>query len=324
MNRLIHRTSRPRRGFTRIDFLFLLLIVLVSGIVAFPLFVEQRANARRVQCLRNMYKMGETLLSVAEVQGGKLPPLSAVSSVGNSSGQHTVTGWPAALLLAMGADPQAASNRFLCPADFVAVATPGRISFVMNTGFISRELYNGDPERRHIPGSLSWGGVPGDKDAVTVHAATGVIWHQSDAFESSLDYVKEGDGTSITVLISENLQAGSWTDTDTVKIGFGFPVANNAGVVPIGSKEFFGSAKYPLDTWWSDAMPITALPQDWMINSRLNAGVGTLPRPSSNHRGGANFILCDGAGKFLNEDMDLYFYYKFLTSNGVELGERYQ
>jgi hypothetical protein len=193
------------------------------------------------------------------------------------------------------------------------------MSYVFNTGFISQAVYHGDPGRKHIPGSLAWMGLPGDGNAVGVQAATGAVWHQSKDFVSSLEYISVGDGASTTLLLTENLQAGNWYDTDTASISFGFPVANSKGQVPLGAGQTFESEQKPLNTEFNGGTLATG--QDWRINSELKARVGTLPRPSSNHAGGVNVIMCDGAGKFLNQNINPHVYLKLLTSNGVTWGE---
>jgi hypothetical protein len=208
-----------------------------------------------------------------------------------------------------------------CPENRDAYRKPGRLSFVLNAGFLSQSLYHGDPDRKHVPGSLAWIGEPGDEEAVAVHAATGAFWQATDVFEPSLDYISVGDGTSVTLMVTENLQAGNWYDTNTASISFGFPVANSDGKVPVGSGHSFESVEKPLSTEFAGGTLTTATPQNWRLNAERQAKVGTLPRPSSNHSGGVNVILCDGAGKVLNQEIDPYVYIKLITSNGVAYGE---
>ncbi|MCP3884826.1 MAG: phosphopyruvate hydratase, partial [Propionibacteriaceae bacterium] len=47
----------------------------------------------------------------------------------------------------------------------------------------------------------------------------------------SLDYVENHDGTATTLLLSENIQAGYWTDTTIADV----VVATNAGQIKTGS-----------------------------------------------------------------------------------------
>ena len=63
-------------------------------------------------------------------------------------------------------------------------------------------------------------------------------------------------------------------------------------------------------------------PDYWAINRELGAAPGTRPRPSSNHAGGVNMMMCDGSVKFLGDSISKHVYAKLCTSNGVNYGER--
>lgn len=343
MNR--RRNHSNRRGITRVEVIVVLAACLLVGMLFLPATRSARGPARKIQCLSNMRNVGLAAQNFASSNNGKLPPLSSSQTVRNSTGEEGefIVNWATLLLPALdnsallkqirlnaiiesgqariGDEKQMALDVFSCPLDPNAFKRPGRLSFVFNTGFISQDVYHSDPGRKHIPGSLAWVGLPGESDAIAVHAATGAVWHQSDGFESSLDYISQGDGTSVTLLLTENLQAGNWYDTDTASISFGFPVPNSKGKVPLGAGRIFESEEKPLNTEFDHGTLTTATGQDWRINADLKAKVGTLPRPSSNHVGGVNVIMCDGAGRFLNENIDPHIYLKLLTANGAIYGE---
>lgn len=340
------RSHSNRRGITRVE----VAVILAAGVLLLLLFAPSvrsaRGAARKLQCLNNMRNVSLGIQNVASQRQGKLPFLSSAEVVKNSSGEEgdLVEGWPIALMPALdssalvkairqnsviksgqariGGEQNITLDVFVCPDDPDSFRKPGGLSFVVNTGFISQSIYHGDPDRRHVLGSLAWIGEPGDDEAVAVHAATGVFWHSTKAFEPSLDYVSTGDGTSVTLMVTENLQAGNWYDTDTACIGFGFPVANTKGTVPLGVGQTFESEQKPLNTEFDGGTLMTAKGQDWRINADLKGKVGTLPRPSSNHAGGVNVMMCDGAGKFLNQNIHPPIYLRLLTSYGSRYGER--
>lgn len=344
MIRHLQRRVDRRSGFSRVDVIAILGISLLAAMMFLPATQRARSPARKLQCLSNMRNVGLAAQNFASSNNGKLPPLSSLQTVTNSSGGQGeyIASWATLLLPALdnaallkqirnnaivksgkawiGEEQQVALEVYGCPFDIGAFKKPGRMSFVLNAGFISQTFYHGDPDRKHLPGSLAWRSMPGDATAIAVHTATGAVWHQSERFVSSLDYVSEGDGTSTTLLLTENLQAGNWYDTDTAQISFGFPVANANGQVPLGSGQMFESIERPLNTQFSGGTLTTGKSQDWRINATLRAK-GSLPRPSSNHAGGVNVIMCDGAGKFLNENMDPHVYLKLLTANGLTYGE---
>lgn len=334
-----------RRGITRVEMVVILGICVLLTLMCAPAVLSARGAARKLECLNNMRNVGLGIQNLASRQSGKLPFLSAVKTIKNSSDVEGdfVEGWPVALLPVMDQtklhhaisanaiiesgqarirdEERVVISALGCPDNPEAFKKPGRLSFVLNAGFMSQALYHGDPDRKHVPGSLAWSGEPGDEEAVAVHASTGAFWQPTDAFEPSLDYISIGDGTIVTLMVTENLQAGNWYDTDTASISFGFPVANSDGKVPLGSGHTFESVEKPLNTEFAGGTLTTATPQNWRLNADRQAKVGTLPRPSSNHAGGVNAIFCDGAGKFLNQQIDPYVYIKLITSNGVAYGE---
>ncbi len=334
-----------RRGITRVDLIVLLGACLLLLMLFLPACRSARRPARKLQCLSNIRNLGLANQNSASQNGGKLPYLSALKVIKSGAEEEgeLVQSWQVVLLPAldetalfraikknavvksgratMSDAERIAVEVFTCPDDSDSFRKPGGLSYVVNAGFISGSLYLGDPDRKHIPGSLAWVGEPGDDQAIAVHAATGVFWQQTDVFEPSLEYVMTGDGVSATLMLAENLHAGNWYDTDTAAIGFGFPVANSKGQVPLGAGRTFESEQKPLNTEFNHGTLTTARGQDWRINADLKAKVGTLPRPSSNHAGGVNVIMCDGAGKFLNQNIDPHVYLKLLTSNGVTWGE---
>ncbi len=343
MHRRRNRTNR--RGLTRID----VIVVLGLGLLLFLLFApamrSARRPARKLQCLSNMRNVALAMQNYASSQSGKLPYLSSVKAIKNSADEEGefIEGWPVTLLPALDSTTLLKAIRknaviksgqatigdgeriwlevFTCPDDSDSFRKPGGLSYVVNAGFISQSLYHGDPYRKHIPGSLAWGGEPGDDKAIAVHTSTGVFWQQTDAFESSLDYVSTGDGVTTTLMLTENLQAGNWYDTDTASIAFGFPVANSKGQIPLGAGQTFESEQKPLNTEFKAGTLTTAKEQSWRVNADLKGKVGTLPRPSSNHAGGVNVIMCDGSGRFLNQNIDPHVYLRLLTANGHAYGE---
>jgi hypothetical protein len=344
MNRCC-RNNSGRRGITRVDVIAVLGACLLLSMLFLPACRSARRPARKLQCLNNIHIIGLASQNFVSQNGGKLPYLSASKIIKNGEEEEGefVQSWQVVLLPALDASSlfraikknaiikagraamsdaeRIAVEVFTCPDDSDSFRKPGGLSYVVNAGFISQSLYHGDPDRKHVPGSLAWIGKPGDDQATAVQAATGVFWQQSDAFEPSLDYVSTGDGAATTLMLVENLHAGNWYDTDTASIGFGFPVANSNGQVSLGVGQIFESDQKPLNTEFNGGTLTTAKEQSWRVNADLKGKVGTFPRPSSNHAGGVNVIMCDGSGRFLSEHIDPHVYLKLLTANGVAHGE---
>ena len=181
----------------------------------------------------------------------------------------------------------------------------------------------------HHAGLISWDGdsTRGEPADQVVALASGVFQRDLTGYVTtggaaatstamSLDYVGVGDGTTNTLMLSENLQAGDWWDTSASRLGFGIQVPVTSDAPSYGS----WSASNPLQTdAWSN---FTSLPDPWFLNRNLSFSAGQAPRPSSQHAGGVNVIFCDGSGRFLSENMDKHVYAKLVSSNGVTYGEQ--
>ena len=106
-------------------------------------------------------------------------------------------------------------------------------------------------------------------------------------------FVEGGDGLSYTFLLSENADAGLWTDSSEAQCGFLWCV---------------GSATGELRT----EDPLLA------INQQRGAGDGSprYARPASFHPHGVNVIYADGRTQFLADNLPYRLYVTFMTPDG--------
>ena len=343
-----------RGGLTRVEVAVVLGILALMAAFFAPAFRTSGPMAKRLECLNNISQVGIAMQNFASANNGELPwlvdnyvvqrnhaetpagtltvgwPIQIMPAMDGSklvkaikSNAVVVSGKGADAVLRMGEAERVYFKGFTCPQDTDSHMKPGGLSYVVNAGFMARSLYHGDSDGRHRVDQLSWDGndVIGEAADIEVAAATGVFWRKSDVFQSSLDYVGTGDGTTNTLMLSENLQAGNWWDTDTTRLAFGIPVETVNGRVPFGQGTFFESVERPLNTQFEGGTLSSVSPLGWRINSELQAATGTRPRPSSNHERGVNVIMCDGSGRFLNAQMSPHIYAKLLTPNGVNYGE---
>ncbi len=241
---------------------------------------------------------------------------------------------------------------FTCPDDVDSHQIVGGLSYVVNMGLISSALWptttattpcNSDNLTTldivsgtvyHSAGLISWDGDGnrGGAGDAAVNIASGVFQRDltghlaggagtsAPSTSTSLDYVGTGDGTTNTMMLSENLQAGTWWSTSANQLGFGIQVPVTSNQPVYGSGGPYASTTQQLRTDHAGST-FTSQADPWFINRNLAAAVGAAPRPSSQHAGGVNVIFCDGSGKFLSENMDKTTYAKLLTSNGVTYGE---
>lgn len=204
---------------------------------------------------------------------------------------------------------------FSCPSDESAT-DQGALSYVVNVGYVTANYnktgvgYNASTGVGHHPaGDGGLDGDPSTTDDIPVKFASGVFWRPYTS-RMSLDFISEGDGLTQTLMLSENLQAGNWSDQDTGSLGFGIDMQ---GVYPSGSTTLKLPAGFDLKNKTTSTSS--------RIGSNLKAKQGTAWRPSSNHPSGAvNVIFCDGSGKSLSPEIDPAIYARLLTP----AGQRYE
>lgn len=96
-----------------------------------------------------------------------------------------------------------------------------------------------------------------------------------------LENLEELDGLSNIVMISENVDAGMWTDSGEAKVGFVWTTTHSSA-------------------------PAELVKDIWRINEKAGQGTGTIQsaRPSSFHLNGVNVAMCDGSTRFIRRDID--------------------
>lgn len=400
-NRHAHlgRRSPQRSGFTLIELLVVISIIAVLVSLIAPAVQSARRSARRVECLNNMRNVGVGILNATAASGGEFVPLTTSIKLSNSYGQGSMMiGWPIEVLPALdntalwkkinqnaviSADIGLIADTekvwlpvFTCPEDIDSYRRSGGLSYVVNSGFISGEVWGYDETTTffHQPYLINWKGsttpayrstdgtvLTGNPSPIDLQVAlaSGVFWRRvGDAgYRPSVDYVNVGDGTSTTLMVTENLNAGQWYSTSVNEIGFGIriPVDTMAAPTvgtgsPCGEFPSFSSlnTQFPCSTFMtasaasfinrtsslaSTTVATTSTTPN--LNSDVGSGCGSggststaststttsIPRPSSQHSGGINVIMVDGSGRFLSETINAHVYARLVTSSGVTNGE---
>lgn len=334
--------QKLRRGFTLIELLVVISIIAVLASLIAPAVQSARRAARKVQCLSNMRNVGLAMQNFASSNNGNLPALVSQQSVTNSAGNQGVMTVPWTFLLLPALDNSAllknirndavftagtpntmaiqltagvqnenvAIEVLTCPDHVAAFKKAGGLSYVVNAGQFPNTVW-GTTSTNNTPDQTSYTAPSGvDATDIAIGQATGVIW--PSGYTNSLEYVSTGDGTSTTLLITENLQAGRWYDTSSSALGFGIQL-------PTALTTLYPASGGTANVALSKIAQVS--PDNWSINRNLSAGQFTAPRPSSQHAGGVNVIMCDGSGKFLAESMAQTVYTQLTTSNGVAYGE---
>jgi len=222
-----------------------------------------------------------------------------------------------------------------CPDD-LSSDDNGAMSFAANAGYIGSSLWGNTTETSHQLGYYKWlQSTSEDADDISTSEfakraiSTGVFWRQnsastvantvslnSTALKMTVDRIK--DGTSQTLMLSENLSNGGWLPTPqgsygaaTGDVAFGLCVTDTSGA-PAKTFAAVGAGNFQL----------TPTEQVSRINNVLTAASGTAPRPSSLHPQIVNTIFCDGSGRTLNQSINDGVYARLLSSNGNTYGHK--
>jgi type II secretory pathway pseudopilin PulG len=342
------------------------IIAVLASLIA-PAVQSARRTARKAQCLNNMRQTGMAIIAFSSGNNGQLPPVVQNLTMTNTtpSTGTMVIGWPVAILpsldatavlknirnnavVASGTSPNcvftmavaeqnAGIEAFTCPDDADSHKVAGGLSYVVNTGFWPETQWDsatGANDAAYINWNLdaTYGIGSGGFDEPLGYS-TGVFWPSSNAgfsanVPSSLDFVSTGDGTTTTIMVTENLQAGPWhypssanTNVAHTRLGFGARITTSSGKPTTGLFTATTTAQAATLGLQTIDSAFNLLDDRWMINRRLTAAIGTAPRPSSQHAGGVNAIMCDGSGKYLSEQIDRSILAKLTSSNGVSFGE---
>lgn len=200
----------------------------------------------------------------------------------------------------------------VCPSD--DTSTRGGLSYVISSGYADMRIldaYNTSVGKGNFPSEASmhahnmlqfdWnqdGRVDRLDHAVT--RDTGISWVHVGSNNFSFRFDEVYDGSSNTILFSENVNAGgslNWSDPAINNCAFVYPVYR-----PRVSGRNFPDPPQPAG--------ITGLP-----DREKDRGEGT-PFPSSHHRGTVNYVTAGGSTKSMAADIDGMVYRALVTPSG--------
>lgn len=142
---------------------------------------------------------------------------------------------------------------------------------------------------------------------------SGVFFDKSSGFQSTLDQISAGDGTSQTLMLTENQNSGRLSSILPERLSFVVGVSDDP-MSYVGQLLISNASGEELQQDGADMF------NSFRINS--NRGVKLVQaRPSSGHPGIVNAVFCDGHARTLNENMDSILYSSLLTQQGVANGQ---
>ena len=161
-----------------------------------------------------------------------------------------------------------------------------------------------------VPNTTTWTWQTTGSFFVT---ATGAPTPLYPIVTTSMSYIaKYGDGTSNTLMFSENLDAQSWWEPALATYDTGYAPEFN----PFNGALNANTSEWSMGLLWT----VTNSP-----SPGLNSTAGVTPvtgltdayaRPSSSHADGFNAAMCDGSVKYLSQAIQYRVYANLMSANG--------
>jgi len=352
---------RKSRGFTLVELLVVITIIGMLVSLLLPAIQAARETGRKNTCMNNMRNNSTALGQVhdskrgfpgyANVVGGKRA--SWVVTILNSLDRADLyQNWVNVQMV----DPMTTTGMLttsvpwahtqlavlVCPSNPSTSTIADPLSYVVNTG----SAVSADDYYPGVAASFAAPTLP------TVDINSGVFFNQSatdsgtsladNVFPSypvdfgtpqpkvTMDFISSNDGTTYTIMLSENMQSGNWA-TDPTRQNFtpaypyqsDFQIRQNTGFVWFltGNVENSGPASAGADyningmkiNQLARDVPSPNLYQQYSMASTPPAGGLAYARPSSAHPGGVNVMFCDNHYRFIAEDIEYHVYTQLMT-----------
>lgn len=343
--------TRVRHGYTLVELIVTILVVALLLALIFPALLDSRGRGRRTMCMSQMRNVSMGMHNYATANKGALPSLYGAKLENDTDPDNApyVAGWAFELLpfveqtglyerlLAVNAtanlDPQGLSSfdqlsaanvyTFTCP-DSDKPDQPGALSYVVNTGYMTADIWDNPSQgRRHqITGTYNWNNG-GDFDETSaqdaqISMASGAFHADpTGQYQMTLAQMALGDGSSQTIVLSENLNAGRWISGNPHDMAFAVRIGGTAANIETSdSQNGVGAGTNQTALQLPTAFDLGPS----CINCDVSA-VGAAPRPSSVHRGGVNAAFGDGHVDIVSESIDPRVYARLVTSAGGRHGQ---
>lgn len=309
---------RHRRAFTIVELLVVISIIVVLAGLLLPAVQAARETARRVQCSNNLSQLGKATLEY-EVTKNMLPASRQYNSTSPPNPPDNYDTNPdfyvswVHLLLPQIRNDLAEQLRTAVSVPAVGFDAAKGEGIAIATLRCPSDSDESDVNGVDIKDLLSYAcnsGLRDNEDPVSFgrwdHTANGVLDNRIkgrlDNFsvpKSSIGDIARGDGTSNTILITENVDLNSWRDCAT-EFHVGVVWSDWAGSEP----QYRINENPGTHPDFNNLTPVNAAP---------------FARPSSGHPGGVMMCFADTTVRYVNEAIDPSVYARLMSSHGSKV-----
>jgi prepilin-type N-terminal cleavage/methylation domain-containing protein/prepilin-type processing-associated H-X9-DG protein len=366
-----HAMARPRTrsGFTLVELLVVITIIGMLVSLLLPAIQAARETGRKNTCINNMRNASTALTQVhdskrvfpgyANVVGGKRASwVVAILNQLDRGDLYQVWINTPLVTAATTAPAPALSGSFStavpwahtqlailqCPSNPAGNTTVDPLSFVVNTGsaITANDNYPPVTPGPMVPYEDQNSGVFFNQCGADQNApgaaqynpagSGGSNFPQQAGKRVSMDFISSNDGTTYTIMLSENLQAGNWatdpTDTSNKPANpyqSDFQIRQNTGFVwfvtgspnntdqPITVSPMYNPSGMRINQLAKTLSPPNPYPGQYPIGMNPSLGGLAYARPSSAHPGGVNVMFCDNHYRFIAEDIAYHVYTQLMT-----------